>query len=338
MKAWIWLGAFLLLWGQTRLRVGSMVPADSPWEDALNEYIKAVERTLGPGKVTFRKFLGGQLGGEVEMVRSVRMGTLDMGMFSIGAMAEGLGMPELLVLELPFLFESDEEVDYVMDQLFEDFKKRLMEKDVVLIFWGVNGWRHFGCSTKPLLTPADFKGLKMRAQEAPTYIEMYKALGATPVPLPMTELLMALKNRMVDGFDQTVIFSVSTGLMGQIKHFTLSRHVYQPGALVMSKKTFDKLPADIQRALLVEKERASLQAKGRKLVRDEEQSILASVEKDSGVRFYRLSPQQREAFRKAMEAAMPRFEAHLGPQGKPLLALVRAKITEYRKSRSQTKQ
>lgn len=337
MRVVRWFFAFALLWGQVKLRVGSMVPTDSPWEEALDDYIKAVERATGPGKVSFRKFLSGQLGGEVEMVRSVRMGTLDVGMFSTGAMAEGLSMPELLVLELPFLFESDEEVDYVMDALFEEFKKRLLEKDIVLIFWGVNGWRHFGCATKPILSPADLKGLKMRAQEAPTYIEMYKVLGATPVPLPMTELLMALKNRMVDGFDQTVIFSVSSGLMGQIKHFTLSRHVYQPGALVISKKAFDRLPPEIQRALLVEKERAGLQAKGRKLVRDDEQSILAGAEKDANVKFYRLSPQQRDAFRKVIEAAMPRFEAHLGPQGKSLLAQVRGKIAEYRRSKAPTK-
>lgn len=338
MKAWIGFLAVMLLWGQTRLRVVSMVPYDSPWEDALNEYIKAVEQTLGPGKVNFRKFLGGQLGGEVEMVRNVRMGIQEIGVFSIGAMAEGLSMPELLVLEMPFLFESDEEVDYVMDALFEEFKRRLLAKDVILVFWGVNGWRHFGCATKPILSPSDMKGLKMRAQETPLYIEMYKALGATPVPLPTPDVLMALKNRMVDGFDQTVVFSTSTGWMGQIKHFTLSGHVYQPGALIISKKAFDRLPPDIQKALLVEKERINLQARGRKLVRDEEQSILASMEKQGNVRFYRLSPQQRNAFRKAIEAAMPRLESHLGPEGKALLAQIRTKIAEYRKSRAATKQ
>ncbi|MEN3040956.1 MAG: TRAP transporter substrate-binding protein [Bacteroidia bacterium] len=324
-------------WAQVKLRVGSMVPYDSPWEEALNEYIKSVNRIAGEGKINFRKFLSGQMGGEVEMVRSLRMGTLDVGMFSIGAMAEGLSMPELMVLEMPFLFESDEEVDYVMDGLFHEFKSRLSEKGVVLVFWGVNGWRHFACSTKPILSPADLKGLKMRAQETPIYIETYKALGATPVPLPATDVLMALKNRMIEGFDQTIVFAVSTGWIGQVKHFTLSRHIYQPGALVISKKVFDKLPSDIQKALLVESERATLQAKGRKLVRDEEQSILASIEKEGNVRFYRLSPQQREAFRKAIQAAMPRIESHLGPQGKALLSKIQTKIAEYRKTKSSAK-
>ncbi|MCS7297501.1 MAG: TRAP transporter substrate-binding protein [Bacteroidia bacterium] len=334
MSIWRWIWAIALVWGQVRLRVGSMVPYDSPWEEALNLYIKAVEKVAGPGKITFRKFLSGQLGGEVEMVRSVRMGTLEAGMFSIGALAEGLSMPELMVLEMPFLFESDEEVDYVMDALFEDFKRRLAEKDLVLVFWGVNGWRHFGCASRPILSPNDLKGLKMRAQETPIYIEMYKALGATPVPLAGPEVLMALKNRMVEGFDQTVVFSVSTGWIQQVKHFTLSAHIYQPGGLVLSKKFFDKQPPEVQRALLVEAERAALQAAGRKLVREDEQSILASVEKEGNIRFYRLSPQQREAFQKAIQGAMPRIEAQLGPAGKELLTQVRTKLAEYRKKKT----
>ncbi|GIV26004.1 MAG: ABC transporter substrate-binding protein [Bacteroidia bacterium] len=322
-----------LLLAQVKLRVGSTIPYDSPWEEALDTYLKAVEEAAGKGQVTFRKYLSGQLGGEVEMVRSLRMGTLDIGVLSVGGLAEGLSMPELLVLEMPFLFESDEEVDYVMDALFPEFSRRLEEKGIVLVLWGVNGWRNFGCASRPILTPADLKGLKMRAQETPLYIELYKLLGATPVPMPTPDVLMALKNRMVDGFDQTVVFAVSAGWMGQIKHYTLSRHVFQPGAIVISKKVFDKLPPQLQKALRVEEKRASIQAAGRKLVRDEEQSILAGVEKEGGVKIYRLTPQQREAFRKAVEGARARFEAHLGPAGKALLAQVQAKIAEYRRTR-----
>jgi len=328
---WLVLGG--LLFAQIKLRIGSTIPYDSPWEEALDTYLKAVEEGASKGKVVFRKYLSGQLGGEVEMVRSLRMGTLDMGVLSVGGLAEGLSMPELLVWEMPFLFESDEEVDYVMDALFGEFSRRLSEKGIVLVLWGVNGWRNFGCATRPILSPADLKGLKMRAQETPIYIELYKTLGATPVPMPTPDVLMALKNRMVDGFDQTVVFAVSTGWMGQVKHYTLTRHIFQPGAIVISKRVFDKLPPEVQKALLVEQRRASIQAYGRKAVRDEEQSILASVEKEGSVKIYRLTPQQREAFRKAVEAARPRFEAHLGPAGKALLAQVQAKLAEYRRTK-----
>lgn len=334
MRVLVGLALLAVLWAQVKLRVGSMIPADSPWEEALDTYIKEVQRKAGGAdKISFRKFLGGQLGGEVEMVRSLRMGTLDVGVFSIGALAEGLSMPELLVLEMPFLFESDAEVDYVVDALFEEFSRRLAEKGAVLVLWGVNGWRHFGSNARPILSPADLKGLKMRAQEAPIYIEMYKAFGATPVPMPAPDVLMALKNRMLDGFDQTVVFSVSIGWLSQVKHYSLTQHVFQPGAIVISKKTFDKLPKELQEALLIRDKRLEVQAQGLKVVRDEEQSILAGIEKEGQVKIYRLTPQQREAFRKAAEAQYPRLEAQLGPQGKPLLQLVRAKIAEYRKKK-----
>jgi TRAP-type C4-dicarboxylate transport system substrate-binding protein len=334
---WLIGGLLLTLVGaQVKIRVGSTVPTDSPWEEALDTYIKEVHRRVGPDKLTFRKYLGGQLGGEIEMARSLRLGTLDMAVLSLAGLAEGLGMPELQVLEMPFLFESNEEVDYVLSKMFPELDRRLQEKGVVLILLGVNGWRNFGSRERPILSPSDLKGLKMRAQEAAVYTEMYKALGATPIPLPTPEVLLALKNKMVDGFDQTVVFAMATGWMQQIKHYTLTQHIYQAGAIVMSKKVFDKLSPDLQAALRISDKRAEIEQIGLKLVRDEEQSILASIEKEGQVKIYRLSPQQREAFRKAVQSAYPKIEAAVGPEGKKLLSQVQAALAEYRRQKKAT--
>jgi len=332
------IGGLLLafLGAQVKLRVGSTVPTDSPWEEALDTYIKEVHRRVGPDKVVFKKYLGGQLGGELEMARSLRMGTLDIGVLSLASLAEGLGMPELQVLEMPFLFESNEEVDYVLDKLFPEIDRRLQEKGVVLILFGVNGWRNFGTRERPILSPADLKGLKMRAQEAAVYTEMYKVFGATPIPLPAPEVLLALKNKMVDGFDQTVVFSMATGWMQQIKHYTLTQHIYQAGAIVLSKKVYDKLPPDLQAALRIADKRSEIERIGLKLVRDEEQSILASIEKEGNVKIYRFTSQQREVFRKAAQAAYPKIEAAVGPEGKKLLAQVQAVLAEYRRQKKAT--
>ena len=333
MRPIICLVGVAILMAQTRIRVGSTVPVDSPWEEVLDIYIKEVQQRLGPDKITFRKYLGGQLGGELEMARSLRLGTLDMGVLSLAALAEGLGMPELQVLEMPFLFESNEEVDYVLNKLFGELDRRFQEKGVVLILFGVNGWRNFGCRDRAILSPADLKGLKMRAQEAAVYTEMYKALGATPMPLPAPEVLMALKNKMIDGFDQTIVFAQATGWLDQVKHYTLTQHIYQAGAIVMSKKVFDKLPAEYQAALRIADKRQEIEAMGLKRVRDEEQSLLAAIEKGSNIRIYRLSPSQREAFRKAAQAAYPKIEAAVGPEGKKLLSQIQAALSEYRRQK-----
>ncbi len=332
-----WLIFLCLAAAQTpiKLRMGSTIPYDSPWDEAADTYIKAVQELVGgAGQVTFRKYFSGQLGGELEMCRSLRMGTLDIGLFSIGGMAEGFGMPELQVLEMPFLFSSDEEVDFVLERVFPEIDRRLQEKGVVLIMWGVNGWRHFGSRDKSILTPADLKGLKMRSQEAAVYVEMYKAFGATPIPLSTPDVLLALKNKMVDGFDQTVVFAMSTGWLQQVRHVTLSYHVYQPGAIVMSKKVFDRLPPSIQKALRLEGRRAELQKRGLEIVRNEEKSILASAQKDPNVRFHQLSEQQRQAFVKAAQAAYPKIEAAVGPEGKALLARIRAAQAEFRRQKT----
>ncbi len=330
ITSWLLIGTLL---AQTKIRVGSTIPADSPWEEALDTYIKEVQRRLGPDKITFRKYLGGQLGGELEMARSLRLGTLDMAVLSLAGLAEGLGMPELQVLEMPFLFESNEEVDYVLNKLFAELDRRFQEKGVVLILFGVNGWRNFGSREKAILSPADLKGLKMRAQEAAVYTEMYKALGATPIPLPAPEVLMALKNKMIDGFDQTIVFSQATGWLDQVKHYTLTEHIYQAGAIVLSKKVYDRLSSEMQAALRIADKRAEIEKTGLKLVRDEEQSLLASIEKAGNVRIYRLSPQQREAFRKVAQVAYPRVEAAVGPEGKKLLSQIQAALAEYRRQK-----
>ncbi len=336
MKSIICLLGVAILMAQVKIRVGSTVPVDSPWEEALDTYVKEVQRRLGPDKITFRKYLGGQLGGELEMARSLRLGTLDMAMLSLAGLAEGLGMPELQVLEMPFLFESNDEVDYVLNKLFGELDRRFQEKGVVLILLGVNGWRNFGCRERAILSPADLKGLKMRAQEAAVYTEMYKALGATPIPLPAPEVLMSLKNKMIDGFDQTIVFAQATGWLDQVKHYTLTQHIYQAGAIVMSKKVFDKLPGEYQAALRIADKRQEIEAIGLKRVREEEQSLLAAIEKGGNVRIYRLSPSQREAFRKAVQVAYPKIEAAVGPEGKKLLSQIQAVLSEYRRQKKST--
>ena len=147
-----------------KVRFGSAIPPDSPWEQGLDEYFKHVLDKSG-GKIKFRKYLGSQLGGEVEMLKSIAMGVLDAGAFTTAAVAEALSVPEMQVFELPFLFDNDAEADVVMDALFDKFYKILEKKGVILIMWGTNGWRSIGIKGKPVLSPNDLKGKKMRSQE-----------------------------------------------------------------------------------------------------------------------------------------------------------------------------
>ena len=98
--------SFTSLFAQTKVRFGSVIPKDSPWEMGINDYIKEVESKSGSA-LKFRTYLGGQMGGEVEMIKGLAMGTLDAGAFSSAAVAEALDIPEFQVFELPFLFNNN---------------------------------------------------------------------------------------------------------------------------------------------------------------------------------------------------------------------------------------
>ncbi|MCZ2444337.1 MAG: TRAP transporter substrate-binding protein DctP [Flavobacteriales bacterium] len=307
-----------------KFRFGSVIPPDSPWEEGINEYAKKVETKSG-GQITFKKYLGGQLGGEVEMIKSIAMGSLDGGAFSTAALAEALNIPELETLELPFLFESDKEADYVMDNLFDVIAKYFEEKGVILVMWGTNGWRSIGVRNKPINVPGDLKGLKMRSQESSVYINFYKTLGATAVPLATPDVLMSLKTGMVDGYDQTPIFSYSTGWINSVTYYSVTRHIYQPGAIVVSKKFYDKLSDNLKEALLVKSDRAALQAQSRALVRAEDDATLNGFH-DLGVKVNVLTNAQRDEFKKACEPVYKQLEAKVGSH---IIKLVRNKIKEF---------
>ncbi|PCJ80303.1 MAG: C4-dicarboxylate ABC transporter substrate-binding protein [Flavobacteriales bacterium] len=309
-----------------KVRFGSVIPSDSPWEQGVDEYFKVVSEKSS-GQIKFRKYLGGQLGGEVEMIKSIAMGALDAGAFSNAAVAEGLSIPELQVFELPFLFDNDAEADAVMDVMFDKFYGILEKKGVILVMWGTNGWRSFGTKGNPVLTPAELKGKKMRSQESDVYISFYKKMGATPNPLATPDVLMALKTGMVDGFDQTPIFAVSTGWVTAINNFTLTKHIYQPGVIVLSKRFYNKLPENMKKAILARDMRKSLQNTSRSLVRKDDEEIKNSIEADFGVNLIELSDAQRDVFKKAVQPVYTEMKDKIGAD---LIGMVKAEIKKYR--------
>jgi TRAP-type transport system periplasmic protein len=308
-----------------KVRFGSIIPKDSPWDEGITGYLKNTE-SKSNGKLKFKSYFGGQLGGEVEMIKSVAMGSLEGGAFTTAAIAEAVSLPALQIFEMPFLFNSDAEADYVMDKMFDPMSKFLEMKGLVLVLWGTNGWRCFGTKTKPIYTPADLKGLKMRSQESEVYVKFYEKLGATPLPLATPDVLVALKTGMVDGFDQTPVYSLSTGWVNTGKHFTLSKHIYQPGAIVFSKKFFDKLSEEEKKAILSKDNIAQLQQNARQLIRNEDDAVLGII-KDSGVNVIELTAEQRDAFKKATAPVYKEMEQKIGPN---MFKLVNTHIKNFR--------
>ena len=235
-------------------KVGSVAPEGTPWAEWIEGIKARMDKDTG-GKLKLKVFLGGKLGGEKEMVEETRNGNLQLFGGAVGSVAQYV--PELNVLELPYIFTSDAEADFVLDKLRDRVSKLLEAKGFVMVMWAENGWHGYGVKGKCVEKVEDMKGLKMRSQESYVHIETYKAFGASPVEMAVPEVLGALQTGTVDGYSNTPLFSFATSWYNGITHFTYSKHIYQPALMVLSKKWFDTQPDDIKKALLVRSDERS---------------------------------------------------------------------------------
>lgn len=289
------------------IRFATIAPEGTPWTDQLKAMKKRIE-TESKGRIKFVIYTGGQLGGELETLRSLQRGRIQGWGGSNGAVTSLV--PELQLLELPYLFMNEKEVDYILDDVvFKPFSDILSKKGFILHSWNENGWRHFASKKNPIFNPKDLKGLKMRSQESPIHIAMWNAFGASPVPISIPEVMSALQTGLVEGFDNSTLFTSATGWYQGVKHFVLSAHMYQAGLILYNKKFFDSLPKDLQQIVLGDQK---LEAQtGRKGVREIEPEIIKILEAD-GVKVHKMSDQQKEQFANLAKEVHQKFKKIVG--------------------------
>jgi TRAP-type C4-dicarboxylate transport system substrate-binding protein len=291
-----------------RLRFATIAPEKTPWADQLLDIKRRIEKESG-GRIKISMLLGGgPYPGEQEMVKDLRRGKLQAGAFSTGAIASLV--PELQVLELPYLFKDTGEADYIIDQVLGEPLKRAFEREgLVLMIWGENGWRSIGTCGGAVRKPEDLKDLRVRAQEQPLHVAFWSAIGATAVEIPISETLGALETGVIAGFDQTPLFATAAGWHAKIKHFTLTRHIYQAGAVVYNKLFFDSLPADLQKVVVGDPE--AEKKRSRAGVRAMTADLLVEFGA-TGIEVVDLAEAEREAFRRLAVPVQERFGKEIG--------------------------
>lgn len=292
------------------MNFGTVAPAGTPWADQLAGIKKEIE-SKSNGRIKVRLFLGGVMGGEVEQVRDIMEGgRLQAGGFSSAAVATGANVPALQIPELPFLFDNLEEADHVLDTvLYAPIKKKMKRRGLLLSMWAENGWRSFYTKNKEIHTMADLAEHKMRTQESKVHKAMYKALGVQAVPIPTPEVLDALTRGTVDGFDNTSLFGQASGWFEPTKHYTLSKHIYQPAAIVFSQEWYDSLPDDLKP--IIDGLQATEQQKGRDGVRALEAELIANF-KEFGMNVYAPTAAEMAPFKAAVQPVYADLRDELG--------------------------
>ena len=305
---------------QIVMKIATVAPKGTPWEKQLRKFKKLVEERTG-GKVKVKMFMGGSLGGEKSLVRRTAQGSIAV--FGGSTAALGEMVPELNVIESPYLFDSAKSADKALDnaKVLGIVKEAVHQKGFVYAFWAENGFRSWFTKEKAIKKPSDLKGLRMRSQESKVHLATYKALGASPVPIDVTNVLTSLQTNVVDGFDNTPLFAMATSWYQAAKHFTQSEHCYQPGAVVISRKWLDKQPKEIQDAL--KDIPTDLIAYGRKNVRKMDPVLVKNFER-AGIKVHKLSSGDRAAFKKATASVAKKVAAKSGKKGKALLSALQA--------------
>lgn len=309
------------------LNFGTMAPTDTPWSNQMVDIKKRLEADSG-GSVQVKLFLGGSMGGELEMMQDVQKGErLQGGGFSTGAVGQALEVDELLMVELPYLFRNNAEADAVLDEiLYKPVSDKLAKEGIQFYAWAENGWRNMGTKGGAAYTPEDMKAYKVRSQESPVHLDMWKALGVQYTAKPTTEVLNALETNIVTGYDQTPLFALAGGWIKPISHYTLTRHIYQPAAVVYSKTFHDGLPPNLQQVLMAEA--AAEGARGRKDVRALEAELIETIGA-MGTEVVELTPEQKKAWRQATRPVHKQFLAS-HPEMVPLYGQIKTKLQSMR--------
>jgi tripartite ATP-independent transporter DctP family solute receptor len=278
---------------------------DHPYTLGMIRYADLVKQRTN-GRVAIQIHHSRELGDERQVVEGLQLGTIHLTVTSTGPL--GGFVPEMNVVDLPFLFRDPEHAYKVLDG--EIGRSLLSKFDAVgikgLAYWE-NGFRHITTSKRPVREPADMKGLKIRVMENKVHQAAFRQLGADATPMAWGEVFTSLQQGLLDAQENPIPIIYTFKLNEVQKYLSLTGHVYSPAPLLMSKKTWDRMPPEIQKVILdTAVEVAKYQ---RDLIHEQEQKQVGEL-RAKGMTV--IENPDRTAFREAMKPVFEQFQGQFG--------------------------
>ena len=309
------------------IKIGTLAPQGSSWIKAFHS-IDAEVREKTDKQVGFKFYPGGVLGDEKDMLRKMHIGQIH------GAALTSAGLSaifsEMDVFQIPFLFESHHEVDYVIEEMGAFFQKGFDENGYILLGWSEAGFVRL-MSTTPVATLDDLRKVKVWTwEDSPMTKVIFDQANVSAIPLSVPDVLVGLQTGLVD-----VVYAPPTGAISlqwftKIKYMTDVNLIYLIGGLVIQKKMFNKISPDHQKILLETCRRRLNELKT--TIRQENQEAIQVMVKH-GVKIITPTPAQVADFKKVSDQAMQRLEGK--SFSKRIREEVITKIEAYRKKNPQ---
>jgi len=252
------------------------------------------------GKVVLKLYAGGVAGDDADVVRKMRLGTLNAGLLA----TTGLAAIDrsVLALQIPMLYADYDEADWVAAKMTPTLEAQLDAKGFVVLAWVDGGWAHFFTKT-PARTPEELKSLKLFTWAGDDkYTELWKGAGFNAIPLPATEISTALQTGLVNALCTTPQVAAVMQWYNHAKNMTDVNWALLLGAVVVDKKVWDQIPPDARAAIL-----AVTRETGRQLSKQTRADEIESVEamKKRGLNVVKPGPAELESWHKLPESVFP---------------------------------
>lgn len=257
------------------------------------------------GRLLIRVLDGAQLGGEREYIEGMKLGTIDMAQVSTGPISSFV--PQFMVCALPYVFQDYDQIATTLEgplgqELFELLKK----ENIIGLTWFTNGFRSVFNGVRPINTPADLKGLKIRVMESPLMVGTLNAMGASATPMAYGELYTALQQGVMDGGENAPGNVLNDKFYEVSKYFSVTEHFAPPGVVAISNAAFSKLPEDLQKYLV---KSAKELGKTERAADKEAQVKFLEELKAKGVA---INTVDKAAFTKAVQPVIEKFSPEIG--------------------------
>ncbi|HET8725906.1 MAG TPA: TRAP transporter substrate-binding protein [Alphaproteobacteria bacterium] len=261
---------------------------------------------LSGGEWTIEQFPANALGGEREMVEGAQIGTVDLVITSSGPV--GNFVPDTLITDIPFLFKDYEHAHAVLDgPIGQSILDQFPEHGLVALAWGENGFRNLTNDVRPVRTPADAEGLKVRTMENPVHMTAFETLGVLPTPMAFPELFTALQQGTVDGQENPIGVILSASFDQVQQYLSLTNHVYSPALIIMSPMVWDGL-SDQEKEWFLQAAKVGAEAMRDKAFEDAQNGVAELKSRGMEV----VSDVDRAAFEEALAPAFAQYAERFG--------------------------
>jgi TRAP-type transport system periplasmic protein len=307
------------------LKIGSVAPARSPWDRALQEVAREWEKISG-GQVQVKIYPGGIAGTEMDMIRKIRLGALQGGVFT------NMGITKIersvLVLNIPFMFDSQEEFEFVFDRMKSVFGKEIEDKGFKVILWTLAGWVHF-FAKDPVIYPDDLKKFKVSVTQGdPELEQIWKKAGFQVVPADIKDLMVQLQSGAVGAAYLPALVAGSGQYFALIPHMLSMTLAPLVGGMFLSDRAWESVPHEFRQPMMDAVERVSRDLYEQTM--DLEKEALATM-KEHGLVVHDPPDDAMAKWRAVSAQGVEDLIGRAFP--KPVYDAIMGHIREYRKNR-----